>query len=288
MDTKELLAKVRKIEIKTKGLSKQLFAGEYQSAFKGRGMSFSEVRDYTYGDNIRDIDWNVSARFGKPFVKVFEEERELTMMLLVDVSASNSIGSNHELKKDLIAELSAILAFSALQNNDKVGVIFFSNKIEKYIPPKKGKSHILRIIREILAIEATASRTSIPTGLNYLMSIMKKKGIVFLISDFRDSDYAQSLKIASKRHDLIGVRILDKADEMLPRLGLIKMLDPEEGKYKWVNTFNKRIRKKYSDIHTQFSTYFYDTFVKSGTDKVEIRMDESYVKSLIKFFKMRG
>ncbi len=288
MDTKELISRVRKIEIKTKGLSKQLFAGEYHSAFKGRGMSFSEVRDYAYGDNIKDIDWNVSARFGKPFVKVYEEERELTMMLLIDVSQSSFLGSNIQLKNQMVAEIGAVLSFSAIQNNDKVGVIFFSDRIEKYIPPKKGKSHILRIIREMLAIEPAGSKTDISLALTHLSSVLKKRAIVFLLSDFRVKDYKKTLSIASRRHDLVGLRIRDKSDYALPKIGLIKMIDPETKKSKWVNTLSSRLHKKYEAQDRDFGEYFEESFIKTGTDHMTINAEESYVKSLVRFFKKRG
>lgn len=287
MDTKELLAKVRKIEIKTKGLSKQMFAGEYHSAFKGRGMSFSEVRDYQYGDNIRDIDWNVSARFGKPFVKVFEEERELTMMLMIDVSPSSFTGSIAELKSRIIAEISAVLSFSAMQNNDKVGAIFFSDEVELYIPPKKGKSHILRIIREIISFEPKSSGTNLSAALEYLNRMQKKRAIVFLLSDFRDDDFYKALSLASKRHDLVGMRIRDKSDYELPRMGIVKMKDLETGRQKWVNTFSGRVRKKYRQVDEDYSRHFEQNFLKTGTDRIDVDTTGSYVKSLIQFFKKR-
>lgn len=288
MDTKELISRVRKIEIKTKGLSKQLFAGEYHSAFKGRGMSFSEVRDYAYGDNIKDIDWNVSARFGKPFVKIYEEERELTMMLLIDISQSSFIGSDIQLKNQMMAEIAAVLSFSALQNNDKVGLIFFSDRIEKYIPPKKGKSHVLRIIREMLSIQPKGSKTDIALALSHLSNVIKKRAIVFLLSDFRTKDYKSTLSIASRKHDLIGIRIRDKADHQLPKIGLIKMLDPETGKTQWVNTFSGRLKRKYEDMDKAYGDYFEESFIKTGTDKVTIDAHDSYVMSLVRFFKKRG
>jgi len=287
MDTKELLAKVRKIEIKTKGLSKQLFAGEYHSAFKGRGMSFSEVRDYQYGDNIRDIDWNVSARFGKPYVKVFEEERELTMMLMIDVSPSSFTGSVAELKSRIIAEISAVLSFSAMQNNDKVGAIFFTDQVELYIPPKKGKSHILRIIREIISFEPQGKGTDISHALEYLNSMQKKRAIVFLLSDFRDDDYYKALSLAAKRHDLVGMRIRDKSDYELPKMGIVKMADVETGKQKWVNTFSGRVRKKYQTVDENYTQRYEQNFLKTGTDRIDVDTTGSYVKSLIQFFKKR-
>lgn len=288
MDTKELLAKVRKIEIKTKGLSKQMFAGEYHSAFKGRGMSFSEVRDYQYGDNIRDIDWNVSARFGKPYVKVFEEERELTMMLMIDISPSSFTGSVAELKSRIIAEISAVLSFSALQNNDKVGAIFFSDQVELYIPPKKGKSHILRIIREIISFEPKGTGTDLSVALEYLNSMLKKRAIVFLLSDFRDKDYFKALSLAAKKHDLVGMRIRDKSDYALPKMGIVKMTDVETGRHKWVNTFSSRVRKKYRQVDEEYNRMFEQNFLKTGTDRIDVNTTESYVKSLIQFFKKRG
>jgi uncharacterized protein (DUF58 family) len=245
METSELLKKVRKIEIKTKGLSSQIFSGEYHSAFKGRGMAFSEVREYTPGDDVRTIDWNVTARFSTPFVKVFEEERELTVVMVVDVSASGFFGTNKQFKQDLITELCAVIAFSATQNNDKVGIIFFSDKIEKFIPPKKGKSHILRIIRELLEFKPEHSQTNIEVALKYLTSVIKKRSIVFLISDFlTEPNYKDALKISNKKHDLVALRILDKTETELPEVGLMKLKDNETGKIMWVDTDNKFFRKR--------------------------------------------
>jgi len=246
METSELLKKVRKIEIKTRGLSNQLFSGEYHSAFKGRGMTFSEVREYQPGDDIRSIDWNVTARFNNTYVKVFEEEREMTVMLLVDVSASGEFGTQKQLKQDLITELCAVLAFSAIQNNDKIGVIFFSDKIEKFIPPKKGKSHILRIIRDLIEFEPAHKKTDIKLALKYLTNVIKKRSIAFLISDFMDSGFIDALKIANKKHDLVALRIYDKREQELPNVGLIKVKDAETGNIQWVDTSDKNVRLHYA------------------------------------------
>ena len=247
MDTKELLKKVRKIEIKTRRLSDNLFGGEYQSTFKGRGMTFSEVRQYNYGDDVRSIDWNVTARYNEPFVKVFEEERELTLMLLVDVSGSEMFGTKTQLKKEIITEISATLAFSALQNNDKVGLLLFSNQVELYIPPKKGKSHILRIIRELLEYKPKNKLTDINISLEFLSGILKKKSIVFVLSDFMDDKYEKTLSIMAKKHDLTGIRVFDPKDELIPNLGLIQINDSETGEIKWINTQSSSVRKVYSN-----------------------------------------
>lgn len=288
METAELLKKVRKIEIKTKGLSTQIFSGEYHSAFKGRGMAFSEVREYAPGDDIRTIDWNVSARMGSTYVKVFEEERELSVMLLVDVSASGNFGSNAQFKRDLITELCAVVAFSAAQNNDKIGVIFFSDKIEKFIPPKKGKSHILRIIRELLNIEPQQSGTDISLALKYLSNIIKKKSIAFLISDFKDSNtYIDALKIANRKHDVVALRINDKLENHIPDIGLIKLKDNETGKLMWVDTSDKNFRKQFEINNLKFEAQLKDIFTKSGVDFTTINTHEGYVKPLMNLFKKR-
>lgn len=288
MDTKEILKKVRKIEIKTRRLSDHIFGGEYHSSFKGRGMTFSEVRQYQYGDDVRAIDWNVTARYNEPFVKVFEEERELTMMLLVDISGSESFGTQHQFKKDTITEIAATLAFSATQNNDKVGLILFSDHIELFIPPKKGRSHVLRIIRELIEFKPTSKKTNISEALKFLSSVMKKSAIVFMLSDFMDDDYEKTLKIASKKHDLTGIRVYDKHDEEIPNLGVVPMLDSESGSIHLVNTSSKKVRNHYKANAIHLSTYFDSTFKRSGAGTINTRVDESYVKKLLGYFKHKG
>ena len=288
METAELLKKVRKIEIKTRGLSHQIFSGEYHSAFKGRGMAFSEVREYTPGDDVRTIDWNVTARFNTPFVKVFEEERELSVVLMVDVSASGAFGTNKQFKQDLITELCAVIAFSAAQNNDKIGVIFFSDKIEKFIPPKKGKSHVLRIIRELLEFKPQNKKTNLELPLKYLTNVIKKKSIVFLISDFfTESNYKDALKIANKKHDLIALRIVDKAERELPDIGLIKLKDNETGNVIWADTSDKNFRKQIAVNCLKFEDELKDVFNRSGVDATNITTHENYVKPLMNLFKNR-
>lgn len=288
METAELLKKVRKIEIKTRGLSSHIFSGEYHSAFKGRGMAFSEVREYTPGDDIRSIDWNVTARFNTPFVKVFEEERELSVVLVVDVSASGAFGTHKQFKQDLITELCAVVAFSASQNNDKIGVIFFSDKIEKFIPPKKGKTHVLRIIRELIEFKPENKRTNIEVALKYLANVIKKRSIVFLISDFySDTNYKDALKIANKKHDVVALRIVDKTETELPQVGLIKLKDNETGKIAWINTDDKHFRKQFTVNHLKFEEELKDTFNRSGIDATKIFTHESYVKPLMNLFKNR-
>ncbi len=288
MDTKELLKKVRKIEIKTRRLSDNLFGGEYQSTFKGRGMTFSEVRQYNYGDDVRSIDWNVTARYNEPFVKVFEEERELTLMLLVDVSGSEMFGTKTQLKKEIITEISATLAFSALQNNDKVGLLLFSNQVELYIPPKKGKSHILRIIRELLEFKPKKKLTDINISLEFLSGILKKKSIVFVLSDFMDDKYEKTLSIMAKKHDLTGIRVFDPKDELIPNLGLIQINDSETGEIKWINTQSSSVRKAYSNHYQKNVSFFESVFKKNGAGILSCRVDESYVKKLLNFFNSRG
>jgi len=287
METSELIKKVRKIEIKTKGLSKQIFSGEYHSAFKGRGMSFSEVREYQYGDDIRNIDWNVTARANEPYVKVYEEERELTVMLLVDISKSSFFGTVNQFKSEIITEISAVIAFSALNNNDKVGVIFFSDKVEQYIPPKKGKQHILRIIRELINFTPSGSSTQINDALDFMNNVIKKRCTCFILSDFMASGYADSLRIAKKRHDIIGLHIYDQREAILPNVGLIKAEDAETGKTVYLDTSSKTFRNKYEKRFTDNQEYFKTTFLKSGADVVDIRTDESYINALMKFFKKR-
>ena len=287
MDSAELLKRVRKIEIKTKGLSSQIFSGEYHSAFKGRGMAFSEVREYVEGDDVRNIDWNVTARFGHPYVKVFEEERELTVMLLVDVSASGVFGSTSQLKQDLITELTATLAFSAIQNNDKAGVIFFSDKIEKYIPPKKGKSHILRIIRELINFKPDSKGTNIGLALKYLNNMIKKRCIAFVISDFMDQGFEDAIKVASKKHDLAAIRIFDPREEEMPELGLVRFKDAETGFVSMMDTSDANVRNNYRLFFQQTSRYTTEVLNKSGVDQVSIRTDQSYVRPLMNLFKQR-
>lgn len=288
METAELLKKVRKIEIKTKGLSSQIFSGEYHSAFKGRGMAFSEVREYMPGDDVRTIDWNVTARFSTPFVKVFEEERELSVVMVVDVSASGHFGTNKQFKQDLITELCAVIAFSAAQNNDKVGIILFSDKIEKFIPPKKGKSHILRIIRELLEFTPENRETNIEVALKYLTNVIKKRSVVFLISDFlTQPNYRDALKISNKKHDLVALRIVDKAETELPEVGLIKLKDNESGKIMWVDTSSKDFRKQFTINQLKFEDELRDIFQRSGIDATKILTHESYIQPLMNLFKNR-
>jgi uncharacterized protein (DUF58 family) len=288
VETSELLKKVRKIEIKTRGLSSQIFSGEYHSAFKGRGMAFSEVREYIPGDDVRTIDWNVTARFNTPFVKVFEEERELSVVLLVDVSASGAFGTHSQFKQDLITELCAVVAFSASLNNDKIGVIFFSDKIEKFIPPKKGKSHVLRIIRELIEFKPEHKRTDLQQALRYLTNVIKKRSIVFLISDFyAETNYKDALKIANKKHDLVALRIVDKTEQQLPNVGLIKLKDNETGRIIWVNTSDKSFRQKFTVNQLKFEDELKDIFNRSGVDATKIFTHESYVKPLMNLFKNR-
>ncbi len=287
METSELLKKVRKIEIKTRGLSSQIFSGEYHSAFKGRGMSFSEVREYQYGDDIRAIDWNVTARLNHPYIKIFEEERELTVMLLVDVSASSFFGTGEQMKNEIITEICAVLSFAAMQNNDKVGVIFFSDQVEKFIPPKKGKSHILRIIRELLDFKAVHKKTNIGEALKFLNNVTKKRSIVFMISDFIDKDYKDPLNIAARRHDMVGIRIYDDRERSLPPIGLVRMIDAETGQTKWVDTSSKKVRHDYEQSYAYNYQYFKKTFLQTGASKLDINTKESYVNALLKFFKRR-
>jgi uncharacterized protein (DUF58 family) len=286
-DTKDLLKKVRKIEIKTRGLSNHLFSGEYHSAFKGRGMAFSEVREYQVGDEIRTIDWNVTARFNQPYVKVFEEERELTVMVLMDVSGSESFGTQNQQKQDLATELCAVLAFSAIQNNDKVGVIFFSDKIEKFIPPKKGRSHILMIIRELIDFQPENKGTHVGEALKYFTSVIKKKCTAFVISDFISPDFEAELKIANKKHDIIAVKLYDKHEEEFPNLGLIPVKDEETGHIMWVNTGDKAVRDAFKWDAVKRNAALQDTFRRSGVDYTSIGTHESYVKPLMTLFKKR-
>ena len=288
METKEILKKVRKIEIKTRRLSDHIFGGEYHSTFKGRGMTFSEVRPYQYGDEIRSIDWNVTARYNEPHVKVFEEERELTMVLMVDISGSEFFGTSEQFKKDRATEIAATLAFSAIQNNDKVGLILFSDQVELYIPPKKGKSHVLRIIRELIEFNPKSRKTDINEALKFLSNVMKKKAIVFVLSDFMDDDYEQTLKLVGRKHDVTGIKVYDKHDEEIPNLGMVPMRDAETGKTALIHTGSKKIRNNYKAHALRLDTYYKKTFSKSGAGTISTRVDEDYVKKLLGYFKHKG
>ena len=285
---KDLFKRVRKIEIKARGLSQQMFSGEYHSAFRGRGMAFSEVREYQYGDDVRNIDWNVTARLNHPYVKIFEEERELTVMLLIDVSGSNNFGTHVSLKKDMIAELAAVLAFSAIQNNDKVGVIFFSNKIEKFIPPKKGSTHILRIIRELITFEPENTDTDIAQALKYFTNVIKKRSTTFIISDFYDRNFDEPLKIAAKKHDLVALRIADRNEQSLPQMGLVNFFDQESQKRICIDTSDESVRKAFAKAYAEHEAQLQNIFTKYGIDNTLILTDDDYVKPLMKLFKMRG
>ena len=287
MDTKELLKKVRKIEIKTKRLSDHIFGGEYQSTFKGRGMAFSEVRQYQYGDDVRAIDWNVTARNNDTFIKVFEEERELTMMLIIDISGSNFFGSKSIFKNEYVTELAATLAFSATKNNDKVGLILFSDNVELYIPPKKGKSHVLRIIRELLEFNSKSKKTDINVPLKFVSNILKNRSIAFIISDFISKDYSNSLKIFSSKHDVTGIRVYDQTEETIPNLGVIDINDNETGQTLTVNTGSKMIRKKYAEYCNSKRMEFSDNFKMSGSGIIECNTQDDYQKKLLKYFKSR-
>jgi uncharacterized protein (DUF58 family) len=286
-EASDIFKKVRKIEIKTRGLSQQIFSGHYHSAFKGKGMAFSEVREYQYGDDIRSIDWNVTARFNHPYVKIFDEERELTVMLLIDVSGSNDFGSGQQLKRVLAAELAAVLAFSAIQNNDKVGVVFFSNHVEKFIPPKKGTSHILRIIREVISFKPSQQTTDVGAALRFLTSAIKKRSTSFVISDFISSNFSQELRMASKKHDVVALRITDKRENELPAIGLVRFRDAETGEQHWVDTSHIATRNFYSKYIRSKSRELDETFVKSGIDHCMVYTDQDYVKPLMKLFKSR-
>ncbi|HEX7415088.1 MAG TPA: DUF58 domain-containing protein [Bacteroidia bacterium] len=288
METSELLKKVRKIEIKTRGLSSQIFSGEYHSAFKGRGMAFSEVREYTSGDDVRTIDWNVSARLRNTYVKVFEEERELNVILVVDVSASGNFGTHVQTKKDLITELCAVVAFSAATNNDKIGLIFFSDKIEKFIPPKKGKSHILRLIRELVKFESQNKGTNISLGLKYLTNVIKKRSIAFVISDFIDNGFNDAIKIANKKHDIVALRIFDKTEMQIPRIGLIKLKDNETGKNVWVDTSSNDFQHELKLQQLKTDAKLKETFSRAGVDYIKISTHEGYIKPLMTLFKKRA
>lgn len=287
MDTKDILQKVRKIEIKTRRLSDHIFSGEYHTSFKGRGMSFAEVRQYQYGDDIRAIDWNVTARYNEPYVKVFEEERELTMMLVVDISGSADFGSSENFKKDIITEIAATLAFSATTNNDKIGLILFSDTIELFVPPKKGKSHVLRIIRDLIQTEPKSRKTNVALALEYLSQVMKKKAIVFVISDFVAKDYERTLKIAARKHDITGIRIYDKREQEMPDVGFVLMKDAETDEEMYVNTSDKNVRLAYAKHFDEMADVFKNSFTKSGAGIINNRVDESYVKKLLAYFKAR-
>lgn len=289
METSELLKKVRQIEIKTRGLSRNIFAGQYHSAFKGRGMAFSEVREYQYGDDIRDIDWNVTARYVRPYVKVFEEERELTVMLLIDVSGSRDFGSVNVMKKEVITEIAATLAFSAIQNNDKIGVLFFSDKIEKFIPPQKGKKHILYVIRELIDFQPEEKKTNIAQALKYLMNAIKKRCTAFLISDFIDKDgFKDALTIANRKHDVVAIQVYDRRETELPAVGLMKIKDAETGLERWIDSSSTRVREVYKEWWERRQTVMNDSFKKCRVDSVSIRTEDDYVKALIALFDKRN
>lgn len=289
METTELLKKVRQIEIKTRGLSNNIFAGQYHSAFKGRGMAFSEVREYQFGDDIRDIDWNVTARFHRPYVKVFEEERELTVMLMVDVSGSLEFGTVRQMKKDMVTEIAATLAFSAIQNNDKIGVIFFSDRIEKFIPPKKGRKHILYIIRELLDFQAESRRTNIRAGLEYLTNVMKRRCTAFILSDFIDkNDFKNAMTIANRKHDVVAIQVYDRRVEELPSVGLMRIKDAENGVEQWIDTSSRTVRRIHHEWWLGRQQELNDIFTKSSVDNVSVRTDQDYVKALMNLFAKRN
>lgn len=289
METTELLKRVRQIEIKTRGLSSNIFAGQYHSAFKGRGMAFSEVREYQYGDDVRDIDWNVTARFDKPFVKVFEEERELTVMLLVDVSNSLDFGTSKQMKKDMVTEIAATIAFSAIQNNDKIGVIFFSDRIEKFIPPKKGRKHILYIIRELLDFKPESLRTNLQCAIEYLTNVLKKRCTAFMLSDFiDDNDFKNALTVANRKHDVVAVQVYDKRMEELPDVGLMLVRDAETGHEEWIDTSSKSLRKTHHDWWVERQKKLNDTFNLCNVDSVSVRTDQDYVRALLNLFAKRN
>lgn len=289
MDTQDIIKKVRTIEIKTRKLSANIFAGQYHSAFKGRGMAFSEVREYQFGDDVRDIDWNVTARFHRPYIKVFEEERELTVMLLIDVSGSLDFGTHRQMKSEMVAEIAATLAFSAIQNNDKIGVVFFSDKIEKYIPPKKGRKHILYIIRELLDFHAESRRTDLNEPLEFLSNVMKRRCTVFMISDFYTrTDFLSPLTICSRKHDVVAVQVYDKCAAELPDVGLMKVVDAETGHEQYIDTSSRKMRQAHRDYWIKRQTALQDVFNKNNVDSISIATDEDYVKSLLILFKQRS
>ena len=289
METSEILKKVRKIEIKARGLSSNVFAGQYHSAFKGRGMAFSEVREYQYGDDVRDIDWNVTARFHRPYVKVFEEERELTVMLMIDVSGSQDFGTQRQMKRDMVTEIAATIAFSAIQNNDKIGVVFFSDKIEKYIPPKKGRKHILYIIREMLDFHPESKRTDIKQAVEFLSSVQKRRTTAFILSDFYvRNDFQQSLQIANRKHDVVAIQVYDQRARELPDVGIMKVVDAETGFEQYVDTSSKRLRESYRKYWQSRQSQLMETFNKSNVDNVSIATSEDFVKALLVLFKQRS
>ena len=289
METSEIIKKVRKIEIKTRGLSSNIFAGQYHSAFKGRGMAFSEVREYQFGDGVRDIDWNVTARFHRPYVKVFEEERELTVMLLIDVSGSLDFGTQKQMKRDMVTEIAATIAFSAIQNNDKIGVVFFSDKIEKYIPPKKGRKHILYIIREMLDFQPDSKRTDVKQAIEFLSSVQKRRTTAFILSDFYvRNDFQQSLQIANRKHDVVAIQVYDQRAKELPDVGLMKVVDAETGYEQYVDTSSRRLRDAYRNYWMNRQSQLRETFNKSNVDNVSIATNEDFVKSLMLLFKQRS
>jgi len=287
MLAKELLKQVRQIEIRTRGLVNQVFSGEYHSVFKGRGMEFSEVREYQFGDDIRNIDWNVTARFGHPFIKIFEEERELTVILLVDLSGSLFFGTVEKTKQQIAAELSAILAFSALKNNDKVGLILFTDKIEKFVPPRKGKKHVLRVIREVLSFEPKGKATNLKSVLEYMNNAIKKKSIVFLISDFMDQVYEKILRIVGKKHDLIGIVLNDRREFSLPKIGMIKLKDTETGDDRWIDTSDSKVQKTIKEMRQRITQGRKSLFLTSRLDSIEVNTDQNYIKPLVQFFRKR-
>jgi uncharacterized protein (DUF58 family) len=289
METSEIIKKVRKIEIKTRGLSSNIFAGQYHSAFKGRGMAFSEVREYQFGDDVRDIDWNVTARFHRPYVKVFEEERELTVMLLIDVSGSLDFGTQKQMKRDMVTEIAATIAFSAIQNNDKIGVIFFSDKIEKYIPPKKGRKHILYIIREMLDFQPESKKTDVRQAMEFLSSVQKRRTTAFILSDFYvRTEFQQSLQIANRKHDVVAIQVYDQRAKELPDVGLMKVVDAETGFEQYIDTSSRRLRESYRQYWMSRQAQLMETFSKSNVDSVSIATNEDFVKSLLMLFKQRS
>ena len=289
METSEILKKVRKIEIKTRGLSQNIFAGQYHSAFKGRGMAFSEVREYQFGDDVRDIDWNVTARFHRPYVKVFEEERELTVMLLIDVSGSLDFGTQRQMKRDMVTEIAATLAFSAIQNNDKIGVVFFSDRIEKYIPPKKGRKHILYIIREMLDFKAESRRTDVRGALEFMTSVAKRRCTAFVLSDFFDrKDFLQPLTICNRKHDVVAIQVYDQRAKMLPDVGLMRVVDAETGHEQYIDTSSRRLRESHTQYFMRRQNVLTETFNKSNVDHVSIATNEDFVKALLMLFKQRS
>lgn len=288
LETSDIIKKVRQIEIKTRGLTNQIFSGQYHSAFRGKGMTFSEVREYQYGDDIRSIDWNVTARFNHPYIKIFDEERELTVMLLIDVSGSNEFGTRKQFKEELITEIAAVLAFSAIQNNDKVGVIFFSDRIEKFIPPKKGTKHILRIIRELVDFKPQSQKTDLSEALGFLNNALKKRSVAFVLSDFIDRNFYEALKISARKHDLVALRIFDPSEVTLPNLGLTQMYSKETGKTMWVDTSSAGVRRQYSKWWGETDKYIQNAFLRCGVDNVMLRTDTDYTKPLVKLFSRRG